>query len=68
MSYRQKKVGMGGAIMVENIAIIVNNDVPKQVSIKIQNYTLPAGTYQLTLHAVDANGKPVSFEKTMEVN
>lgn len=58
----------GAGSLPNKLLYIINNDVPKQVSIKIQNYTLPAGTYQLTLHAVDANGKPVSFEKTMEVN
>ena len=32
MSYRQKKVGMGGAIMVENIAIIVNKEKDLKMS------------------------------------
>ncbi len=58
----------GTGTLPSKLLYVINNDVPKEVSITIQNYTLPTGTYQLTLHATDKNGNVVSFEKTMEIS
>ncbi len=47
---------------------IINNDIPKKVSIKIQNYTLPTGIYQLTINATDKNEKNVKLVERIEIN
>lgn len=63
------KVSVAGEGSLPNkLLFIINNSTPKKVTIKIQNYTLPTGEYNLTLTATDKNNKTVKLVRTVKVN
>lgn len=45
----------------------IDNDTPKHLSIEIMNYTLGAGTYELSINTKDENGTPVTLTKRFEI-
>ncbi|MDE5630174.1 MAG: hypothetical protein K2I70_01095 [Bacilli bacterium] len=58
----------GSGQLPAKLLYIINNDEPKHVSIKVQNYTLPTGTYELTINAYDKNGTLVKFVKKIVID
>ena len=41
--------------------------MPKKVTIKVQNYTLPVGEYEIAIVAFDKDEKEVKFVRKVEV-
>ncbi len=57
----------GSGSLPSKLLYIIDNDDPKKVKIKIQNYTLPTGVYKLTLNVTDKNEKNVKLEEKIEI-
>lgn len=49
------------------ILYVIDNDTPKHLTIRTQNYTLPIGTYELKIHTNDKNGNSVTLTKRFEI-
>ncbi len=57
----------GSGSLPSKLLYIIDNSMPKKVTIKVQNYTLPMGEYELTILATDKNEKEVKLVRKVEV-
>lgn len=56
-----------GGSLPSKLSYSIYNDEPKHLSIGLNGYTLTAGTYRLTIHAMDANETPVDIVQEFEI-
>ncbi len=59
---------IGEGSLPSKLMYIIDNSVAKGVNIKIGNYKLPKGEYQIQITVVDLNGKTVKLVKSFEIN
>ncbi len=57
----------GTGSLPSKLLYIIDNSMPKKVTIKVQNYTLPVGEYELKIVAFDKNGNEVTLVQKVEV-
>lgn len=57
----------GTGSLPSKLLYIIDNSMPKKVTIRVQNYTLPVGEYELTILATDKNEKQVKLTQRVEV-
>lgn len=59
---------VGAGSLPNKLLFITDNSNPKKVSIKIQNYTLTKGIYELAITATDKKMQEVTLIKRIEIN
>ena len=59
---------ISGGSLPAKLLYSIDNDTPKKLSIEILNYVLTAGEYELKLHVLDKNEKPITLTKKIVIN
>lgn len=59
---------VGAGSLPSKLLFITDNSLSKKVLIKIQNYTLTTGSYELAITATDKNMQEITLVKRFEVN
>lgn len=58
---------VGAGSLPSKLLYVIDNSMPKKVTIKVQNYTLPVGEYELAIVAFDKDENEVKFVRKVEV-